>query len=71
MTQGVVSLSCFTLFISSDTAGRAGNKSGVEENEVLLSNYMPGGTHTQVAAPVADLTTQLSLGSRGHWRIFN
>lgn len=27
--------------------------------------------HTQVAAPVADLTTQLSLGSRGHWRIFN
>lgn len=46
MTQGTVSLSCFTLFISSDTAGRVGNKSGVEENEALLSNYMPGGTHT-------------------------
>lgn len=46
MTQGAVSLSCFTLFISSDTAGRVGNKSGVEENEALLSNCMPRGTHT-------------------------
>lgn len=27
--------------------------------------------HTQVAAAVADLTTQLSLGTRGHQRIFN
>lgn len=26
---------------------------------------------TQVAAAAADLTTQLSLGTRGHQRIFN
>lgn len=27
--------------------------------------------HKQVAAPQTDLTTQLSLGTRGHPRIFN
>lgn len=27
--------------------------------------------HRQVAAAAADLTTQLSLGTRGHRRIFN
>lgn len=27
--------------------------------------------HTQVAAVAADLTTQLSVGTRGHQRIFN
>lgn len=46
------------------------NVEAVEKMEQWDLNIRQEG-HTQVAAAAVDLTTQLSLGTRGHQRIFN